>query len=115
MRRLTGGIVRTVVMMYNIFIENAEGSPMNDLYKLLDEATPLYKHKMDDLPVQQQKIVDAVAKNWDAITTGELAKLLRVPSSTISAQLRQLEKDQWIEKIETNTKNYWRKRRLREE
>ena len=106
MRRLTGGIVRTVVMMYNIFVENVEGSPISDLYKLLDEATPLYKHKMDDLPVQQQKIVDAVAKNWDAITSGELSKILRMPSSSISAQLRQLEKDQWIEKIETNTKNH---------
>jgi DNA-binding MarR family transcriptional regulator len=106
MRRLTGGITRTVVMMYNIFVENAEGNPYADLQKLLDEATPLYKHKMDDLPKQQQKIVDAVAKKWDAVTSGELAEVLRTDSKVISAQLRQLEKDQWIEKIETNTKNH---------
>ena len=106
LRRLTGGVVRTVVMMYNVFIENAEGNPIGDLNQILDDATPLYKHKMDDLPTQQQKIVDAVARNWEAVTTGELTEKLRLDSKIISSQLRQLEKDQWIEKIETNTKNH---------
>lgn len=106
LRRLTGGVVRTVVMMFNVFVENADGNPIGDLNSILDDATPLYKHKMDDLPKQQQKIVDAVMRNWEAITSGEIAEKLRMDSKQISAQLRQLEKDQWIEKIETTTKNY---------
>ena len=61
---------------------------------------------MDDLPKQAQKIVDAVARNWDPISVKELKEKVRLESKVISAQLRQLQKNQVIEKIETNTKNH---------
>ena len=61
---------------------------------------------MDDLPKQAQKIVDAVARNWYRISVKELKEKVRLESKVISAQLRQLQKNQVIEKIETNTKNH---------
>lgn len=106
LRILTGGVPRTIALMFRIFIDYAHDSSVQDLEKILDAVTPLYKHRMDDLPTQQQKIVDAVAKKWDAVTVKELKEKIRLDSKTISAQLNQLEKNQIVEKISTTTKNY---------
>lgn len=106
LRTLTGGVPRTIALMYNIFVKYNDEDAVKDLEKILDAVTPLYKHRMDDLPTQQQKIMDAVAKNWDGIGVKELKEKTRIESKIISAQLRQLEKNQVIEKVETNTKNH---------
>ncbi len=106
LRTLTGGVPRTIALMYRIFTDHNDESTVKDLERILDSVTPLYKHRMDDLPVQQQKIVDAVAKKWDAISVKELKEKVRIDSKNISAQLRQLEKNQVIEKRETGTKNH---------
>lgn len=106
MRALTGGVPRTMALLFRIFIDNEHNNSIKDLEKILDAVTPLYKHKMDDLPKQQQKIVDAVARKWDAISVKELTEKVRLESKVISAQLRQLEKNQVIEKKNTGTKNH---------
>lgn len=72
LRILTGGVPRTIAMMFNIFIEHEHENSLKDLENILDAVTPLYKHRMDDLPPQQQKIVDAVAKHWDPIGVKQL-------------------------------------------
>lgn len=106
MRTLTGGVPRTMALLFRIFIDNEHSNSIKDLEKILDAVTPLYKHRMDDLPKQQQKIVDAVARKWDAISVKELKEKVRLESKIISAQLRQLEKNQIIEKKATDTKNH---------
>lgn len=106
LRILTSGVPRTIALMFNIFVDYEHENSIKDLERVLDAVTPLYKHRMDDLPKQQQKIVDAVARNWEAISVKELKEKVRLESKVISAQLRQLEKDQIIEKRETNTKNH---------
>ncbi|MEI9955545.1 MAG: hypothetical protein WDM90_04360 [Ferruginibacter sp.] len=106
LRILTGGVPRTLALMYGIFTDNEHENSVQDLEKVLDLVTPLYKHRMDDLPKQQQKIVDAVAKNWEAISVKDLKERVRLEGKVISAQLRQLEKNQIIEKRETDTKNH---------
>jgi len=106
LRQLSGGIPRTIVLLFNVFVDNEHGNAVSDLEKILDAVTPLYKHRMDDLPPQQQKIVDAVARNWDATSVRDLKERLRLESKVISAQLRQLEKNMVIEKRPTNTKNH---------
>jgi len=102
---LTSGIPRTIVLLYQIFIDNSNGSSFKDLDVLLDKVTPLYKSRMDDLPAQQQEIADIIAKNWDAITVKEIAKKSKIPSNAVSAQLKQLEKNRLIIKKGTSTKN----------
>lgn len=106
LRVLTGGVPRTIALMFNIFIENEHESSLKDLENILDAVTPLYKHRMDDLPPQQQKIIDAVAKNWDPIGVKQLKERVRLESKVISAQLRQLEKNQVVQKMETGNKNH---------
>lgn len=105
LRRLTSGIPRTIVLLYQIFVESANGNSFKDLDALLDKVTPLYKSRMDDLPPQQQEIADIIAKNWDAITVKEIVKKSKMPSNAVSAQLKQLEKNRIITKKTTSTKN----------
>jgi len=104
-RRLTGGIPRTLVILFNILMDGPKGKTFNLLEETIDQTTPLYKHRMDDLSKQQKPIVNAIALNWDAISTKEIAEKTRLNSKQVSAQLNQLEQQWIIEKIPTNTKN----------
>lgn len=106
LRQLTGGVPRTIVMLYKIFVDEENGDSFNDLEMLLDKVTPLYKHRLDNLSKQQQVIIDAIAQNWDAINTKEIAAKTRMQSKAVSAQLKQLENSQLIKKIPTSTKNF---------
>jgi len=96
LRRVTGGVPRTIIMLFDIFVED-NGNAFDDLMKVLDEVTPLYKDRMDDLPPVLQEIVDTIALNWDGMLTREIAKRTRLESKVVSAQLKQLEKYQIID------------------
>ncbi len=96
LRQLTGGVPRTLVMLYDIFIENNE-TAFEDLLKILDDVTILYKDRMDNLPDILQDIVHNIAMNWDGISTKELAIKTRLESKSVSSQLKQLEKYHIIE------------------
>jgi len=106
LRRLTDGVIRTIILLYEIFVDDKNGNAFIDLEKILDAVTPLYKHRMDNLPPQQQEIVDFIALSWDAVGTGEIAKKTKIPSKAVSAQLKQLEKYHIVEKLDTSTKNF---------
>ena len=107
LRRLTGGVPRTIVLLYEIFVDNETGNAFKDLEMTLDRVTPLYKHRMDDLPTQQQEIVDIIALNWDAISVKEIAAKTDIESKAISAQLKLLEKNNIVSKETTSTKNHY--------
>lgn len=105
MRLLTGGVPRTISLLFDIYLDQKHDSALNDLYKILDLETPFYKYRMEDLPAQQQKIIDAMARHWEPISVKELTARTRLISKTLSAQLSQLEKDQIVVKNDTETKN----------
>ncbi len=105
LRRISGGIPRTMVLLYEIYMDDAGGDSFRDLEVLLDKVTPLYKHRMDDMSDQQKKIVHAMAFHWDAVSTGELADATRLKNNIIAAQLKSLIKNRVVNKITTNTKN----------
>lgn len=105
LRRLTGGNPRIISYLFQIFLDNENGKAIIDLYKLLDDITYLYKSELDQLSAQQQKIIDAIARNWDAISTKEISQKTNIDSKHISSILNTLEKNQIIERIPTKTKN----------
>ncbi len=106
LRRLTGGVPRTVVLLFEIFADNIDGNSFKDLEAILDKVTPLYKDRLDNLSTQQQTIIDVIAQNWDAISTKDISKKVRMQSKAVSSQLNQLEKNQLIVKELTSTKNH---------
>ena len=105
-RRLTDGVPRTIVLLFQIIMEGAKESSYAYLEETIDKTTPLYKHRMDDLSRQQKAIVHVIAMNWDAMSTKEIAEQTRLPSKTVSAQLVKLQQQWIVDKIETNTKNH---------
>ncbi len=106
LRRITGGVIRTIVLLFEIFVDDKNGNAFMDLEKILDSVTPIYKHRMDKLSAQHQEIVDFIALQWDAVSTKEIAERTKLESKAVSAQLKQLEKYHIIEKEKTITKNY---------
>ncbi|MBU0969566.1 MAG: ATP-binding protein [Proteobacteria bacterium] len=103
-RRLTGGIPRTIILLFEIFLDDS-ATVFEDLENILDRITPLYKHKMDDLATQQQVIVDALAMNWDGMLTAEIAQKTRYEPKNISAQMKTLEKSGFVRSVLVNKKN----------
>jgi hypothetical protein len=106
LRILTGGVPRTIALLFQIFVDNEMNDSVKDLYAVVEAVTPLYKHRMDDFSTQHQKIIDAVAKFWDACSTAEIAEKTRMESKAVSAQLKVLVRDQVIEQVKTNNKNH---------
>lgn len=105
LRILTGGVPRTIVLLFEILLDNQNGNSIEDLKKLLDDVTPLYKHRMDELPAQQQEIVDKLALNWDGMSTSEIAKKTRMDSKAVSAQLNSLVKSNVVHAEKSTGKN----------
>jgi len=103
---MTGGVIRTIILLYEIFVDDTNGNAFLDLEKILDSVTPLYKHRMDKLSPQQQEIIDFIALSWDAVSTREIAQKTKLESKAVSSQLKQLEKYHIVEKEKTDTKNY---------
>ena len=104
-RRLTGGNPRTISYLLRIFLDSEDGSSITDLYKLLDDLTLLYKSELDKLSPQQQKIVDVIARKWDAISTREISKSTDIESKQVAAVLKGLQRDQIVEVVSTKNKN----------
>lgn len=110
LRRFTGGVPRTMALLFGIFMDNPSGTTFESLQLLLDEVNSFYKHRMDELKPQQQRIMDTLAKAWEPISSKQIleqSKLYRadVKSNQISAQLKSMEDNQLIESIEGRGKN----------
>jgi tetratricopeptide (TPR) repeat protein len=87
---LTGGNPRLIKTFYRLLAEGLRGDIRANLEHLLDEFTPYFKAIVDALPVQQQRILDAVALAWDPVEVAAVSRETRVPSNQVSAQLRAL-------------------------
>ncbi|MGB0712310.1 MAG: tetratricopeptide repeat protein [Gammaproteobacteria bacterium] len=96
---LTGGNPRTAVLLYGVLAQGMEGDVRSDLERLLDQCTPLYKARFEELPAQAQKVVDAMAVHWDPLTAARLAELTRLPVNSVSTQLTRLEQQAVVEKV----------------
>ncbi|MGH9768127.1 MAG: AAA family ATPase, partial [Blastocatellia bacterium] len=95
---LTGGNLRTIVVLYQALAQGKDDSIRADLEQLLDQYTPLYKHRFESLSAQSQQVVDALALNWDPATAAELAEKLRMETNAVSAVLNRLDSDGVVEK-----------------
>jgi len=94
---LTGGNPRLTVMLFEQAVKGFSDNINDDLIFLVDAITPLYKARFEELPVQQQIILDAIALNWDAISLKKLSIATRMQNNQLSPQLKRLADDGWIE------------------
>jgi tetratricopeptide (TPR) repeat protein len=106
LRVLTGGVTRTLILLFDILIQDHEGSALTDLELILDEVTTLYKHRLDDLTPAQRAVVDKIAFAWDAISDTELSELMRIDLSQIAQTLKELEQYRIIHKVALPTEQH---------
>ena len=92
LRLLTGGVIRTIVLLFEILTGDQDGASLTDLEQILDRVTPLYKHRMDDLEPHQRPVVNAIALSWDAISPNTIARRTRRNVDDIKAVLDELAK-----------------------
>lgn len=105
LHQLTGGNPRTTVMLFKLIVRGFSKNINDDLEALLDEVTPIYKARFEELPEQPQVIIDAVALNWDPVTLEQLRDITRYGNNVLSAQLKRLVDAGWIDRIDAyNTK-----------
>lgn len=96
---LTGGNPRTTVLLYNVLTQGIlNGDVRSDLDGLLDQVTPLYKARFEELPDQAQQMVDALAIHWDPMNANQLAENLGWEVNKVSAQLNRLQQMALVEK-----------------
>ena len=89
-RRLTGGNPRLLVLACRMLIESPLGAPLEDLERLIDEQTPYFKARIEELPVQGRRVFHCLAAGWRPMLAKEVAVASKLSSSHASAQLRQL-------------------------
>jgi energy-coupling factor transporter ATP-binding protein EcfA2 len=95
---LTGGMPRMLVLLSSVLARESP-SVEADLERMLDQLTPYYKARFDELPAQSQRIVDAVALHWDPITAAACAEQTRFDVKVVSAQLHRLVQQGTLTKI----------------
>ena len=100
---LTGGNPRTAVLLYGVLLKGIDGDVRSDLEGLLDEVTPLYKARFDELPTQAQQLLDKVARHWDPVTARQAADALGWTVNLASAQLDRLVQSGVVEKVKAGT------------
>ncbi|CAD0000730.1 tetratricopeptide repeat protein [Flavobacterium salmonis] len=98
--QLTGGNPRTAVMLFKIIVKGFSKEINDDLEALLDEITPLYKARFEELSVQMQIIVDAIALHWDPMNLEQLRAETRLENGQLSPQLKRLVELGWLEKLD---------------
>lgn len=99
----TGGNPRLVLMLYRVVTQSNITEVRRGLEKLLDEVTPYYKAKIESLPVQQQKILDRIArvsgKTSEGVTPSAIAAAVRLSTNQVSAQLKRLSENGYVRAV----------------
>lgn len=96
---LTGGNPRTAVLLYGVLLKGIDGDVRSDLEGLLDEVTPLYKARFEELPPLSQQLLDKLALHWHPASAAILAKQLGWKVNLVSAQLDRLIGAGIVEKV----------------
>ena len=70
LRRLTGGNPRLMALACRMLIESPLGPPFEDLEQLIDEQTPYFKARIEELPGQARRGL-SLSRRWMASNAGE--------------------------------------------
>jgi len=105
LRILTGGVIRTIILLFEILTDDKDGASLTVLEHILDRVTPLYKHRMDDLEPHQRAVVNAIALSWDAISPNDIARRMRRNVDDIKVVLDELAKVFLVQRAPVDTQH----------
>ncbi len=99
--QLAGGNPRTAVILFRLLSRGFSPDINDDLEALLDDLTPVYKGRLEELSDQLQIIVDAIALAWEPVTLEQIRTTTRLENGQLSPQLKRLIDTGWIERPST--------------
>lgn len=105
-RILTDGLPRTLQFFIQMVLQHAASNSYDYLKKVMDNVTPLYQERLNNLPAQLRKTVLEMAFIWEACTTKQLVEKVKMESKLVSANLKTLVEKGIADKIETSKKNH---------
>jgi tetratricopeptide (TPR) repeat protein len=88
---LTGGNPRLIRILSEFAARTSFNELMENLVHLMDEHTEYFKHHLDILAPTERKVFVALADRWDPGTARDLAGMIRMDVSAVSALLSRLE------------------------
>ena len=97
---LTGGNPRILVILAGVISADPDGDVREQLEQLLDQITPLYKARFDELSDQPQRVLDALAMLWDPATAAQVAAHARLEVNSASTQLARLHEAGLVDKVD---------------
>ena len=97
---LTGGNPRTAILLFHLVLDGLQGGAREYLEQLLDQVTPTYKGRVDELSPQAQQVLDAVALHWDPVTAMEVGSESGLETGVVSTQLSRLVRQGILEKAD---------------
>jgi TPR repeat protein len=105
-RIITDGLPRTFQFFIQLVVQNDYANEGVDyLKKIMDNVTPMYQERLNNLPPQLRKIVLEMAFIWEACNTKKLVTKCKMKSKLISANLKTLADKGIVSKIETDKRN----------
>jgi tetratricopeptide (TPR) repeat protein len=96
---LTGGNPRTTVLLFSVLSQGIDGDVRSDLERLLDQCTPLYKARFEELSNQAQQVVDGLALHWDPVPASAIAERAHLDVNIVSSHLNRLSEQGIVEKV----------------
>jgi len=100
---LTGGNPRLLKMIYRLLKDGIEGDARSDLNRLLEDCTPYFKSRIEEISAEERRVFDHVARHWDPVAVGDIQSSLRRPSNKISIYLRRLVDSGFLEEAPAST------------
>lgn len=94
--RLAGGNIRTAIILFSSLSNGFGKSIADDLDELLDEMTPIYKARIEELSNQLKAIVDEIALEHNPIDLIALRERTKMSNNTLSPQVKRLRQMGWI-------------------
>lgn len=98
---LAGGNPRTAVLLFRQLSRGFSNDINDDLEAILDDLTPVFKGKFEELSEQLQIIIDSIALAWSPVTLDALRNSTGYENGQLSPQLKRLVDTGWIEKPAT--------------
>lgn len=87
---LSGGNPRLALALYRVVQDGVTVELHEQVMKLLDEVTPYYQARLNDIPPQAARVLTEMAISETLATPAAIARRCRMPTNQITAQVRKL-------------------------
>jgi hypothetical protein len=87
---LSGGNPRLAVALYRVLANGVTAELHDHILKLLDEVTPYYQARLNDIPQQAVRVLTEMAVSKTLATPAMIARRCRIPTNQATAQIAKL-------------------------